>query len=152
MIDDPVMKELRKHKAEIAKEYNYDFRLMAESMKKEALEAGIELIDNDSKKVKNGTMKVLEDITGGQLTLRRLLHSIRLGKEMTQVEFAKKLMISKSYLGDVEKGRKNISVKRAASFAKILGLSEEQFIRLALEEQLFSAGLNYKVELKRHRR
>ncbi len=99
-------------------------------------------------KNKSEAMKFLEEITGGPLTLRKALHSIRLCNEMTQVEFAKKLNISKSHLCDIEKGRKNISIERAASFARILEHSEDQFIRLSLEDQLATAGFKYKVELK----
>jgi len=97
---------------------------------------------------KSKTMKYLENITGGQMSLRELLYAIRLGEEMSQVEFAKKLKISRSHLCDIEKGRKNISVERATVFAKILQYSEDQFIRLAFQDQLVNAGLDYKVKLE----
>lgn len=93
-------------------------------------------------------MKYLENITGGPLSLKELLYAIRLGEEISQVEFAKKLKISRSHLCDIEKGRKNISVERATAFAKILQYSEDQFIRLALQDQLVNAGLDYKVKLE----
>lgn len=96
---------------------------------------------------KSEAMKFLEDITGGPLNLRKVLHSIRLCEEMTQVVFSKMLGISKSYLSDVENGRKNAAVEKAASFARILGYSEEQFVRLALEAELAKAGLNYNIKL-----
>ncbi len=47
-----------------------------------------------------------------------------LSEEMSQVEFAKQLGISRSHLCDIEKGRKSVSVARAARFAKILGYGE----------------------------
>ena len=97
---------------------------------------------------KSKSMKYLENITGGSLSLKELLYAIRLGDEMSQVEFSKKLKISKSHLCDIEKGRKNISVERAVYFAKILKYSEDQFVKLALQDQLSSAGLAYSVDLK----
>jgi len=96
---------------------------------------------------KSEAMKFLEDITGGPLTLRKVLHSIRLCEGMTQVEFSKILGISKYYLSNVENGRKNTTVEKAASFARILGYSEDQFVRLALEAELAKAGLKYKIKL-----
>ena len=61
--------------------------------------------------------KALETIVGKSLSFGTLLESIRLGEEMSQVEFAKKLGISRSHLCDIEKGRKSVSVARAARFA-----------------------------------
>jgi transcriptional regulator with XRE-family HTH domain len=92
-------------------------------------------------------MKFLEDITEGPLNLSGLLRAIRLCEDMTQVEFAKMLSISKSYLSDVETGRKNVSVEKAAFFARLLGHSEVQFVRLALEGALAKAGLKYNIKL-----
>lgn len=83
----------------------------------------------------------------GPLTLGRYIESIRLGDEMTQVEFAKKLGITKAKLCDVEKGRRSLSPERAAEWARVLGYSEKQFIRLALQEIIDEAGLRYKVSV-----
>ena len=96
---------------------------------------------------KSKSMKYLENITGAPLSLSELLYAIRLGEEMSQVEFAKNLKISRSHLCDIEKGRKNISVERAVLFAKILKYSEDQFVRLALQDLVNNAGLDYKVDV-----
>ena len=72
---------------------------------------------------KSAAIRFLEKITGGSITLGRFLESVRLGEEMTQPEFAKKLGISKSHLNDIEKGRKAVSPDRAARFAEVLGYS-----------------------------
>ncbi len=98
-------------------------------------------------KGKSETMKFLENIAGRPLTLGGLLESIRLGEDMSQAEFSKKLRISASHLCDIEKGRKVVSPERAARFAKILGRSQEQFVRLALQEVVDDAGLNLKVDV-----
>jgi antitoxin HigA-1 len=99
-------------------------------------------------KKKSSTMKYLETISGTPLTLARLLESIRKSDEMSQVDFAAKLGISKSHLCDIEKGRKTVSPRRAARFAEILGYSPDQFVRLSLQSLLDIAGLKLKVEVK----
>ena len=99
-------------------------------------------------KRKSASMKFLEDITGGPLTLGKFLQSIRLGEEMSQVEFADQLGISKSHLCDIEKGRKLVSPERAANYAKILRYSPKQFVRLALQDQVEKAGLKFKIKIE----
>ncbi len=94
---------------------------------------------------KSETMKLLEQAAGRPLTLGGLLGSIRLGEEMPQGAFAKKLGISPSHLCDIEKGRKVVSPERAARFAKILRRPEQQFVRLALQGLVDEAGLRMKV-------
>lgn len=66
---------------------------------------------------KSDTKKFLERITGGPVTLGKLMESIRLGEELSQVDFAKRLKVSLSHLNDIEKGNKAVSPKRAAKFA-----------------------------------
>jgi len=100
------------------------------------------------KRKKSAAMKFLEDITGGPLSLGKFLQSIRLGEEISQVEFARQLGISKSHLCDIEKGRKLVSPERAVIFAKILKYSSEQFVRLALQDQVEKAGLKFKVKIE----
>jgi plasmid maintenance system antidote protein VapI len=98
-------------------------------------------------KKKSETLKFLEELAGRPLTLGGLLESIRLSEEMSQAAFAKKLAISSSHLCDIEKGRKVVSPERAARFAKVLGRSREQFVRLSLQEMVDEAGLKMRVEV-----
>lgn len=100
------------------------------------------------KNVKSDAVKLLEELTGGPLTLGRLLESIRMGDDKTLVEFAKQLKISRQNLCDIEKGRKLVSPERAARFAEVLGYSKEQFVKLALQSLLDQADLHMKVEVK----
>ncbi|MBC7754271.1 MAG: helix-turn-helix transcriptional regulator [Moraxellaceae bacterium] len=100
-------------------------------------------------KKKSDAVKFLEKVTGKELSIASLIESIRLGDDITQSAFAKKLKISKSHLCDIEKGRKFLSVSRAADFAKLLGFSEEQFVRLALQDEISRSGLKFKVKLDR---
>ena len=94
------------------------------------------------------TLKALEEITGGALNLSDLIKSIRLSEEMTQVDFGKQLNISRQHLCDIEHGRKAVSPKLAAEYAVKLGYSQKQFIRLALQDELKRAGLEFDIELK----
>jgi transcriptional regulator with XRE-family HTH domain len=92
-------------------------------------------------------MKFLEKVSGRTLTLGGLLESLRLGEELSLAKFAKKIGVSASHLCDIEKGRKFIGPERAARFAKILGHSPEQFVRLSLQELVDEAGLKMKVNV-----
>ena len=93
------------------------------------------------------SLKKIEKITGAQLTLGKLIWSIRESVDMTQIEFAKKLNISNQHLCDLEHDRKTVSPKLAANYAKKLGYSEEQFVRLALQGILDREGLNFTIEI-----
>lgn len=84
----------------------------------------------------------------GPLNLGMLLNALRLCEEMSLAEFSKKLGITVSHLCDIEKRRKAVSPERAAKFAKILGRSKEQFVRLALQDILDHAGIKMKVQLE----
>jgi DNA-binding transcriptional regulator YiaG len=85
----------------------------------------------------------------GELTLASLLLAIRQGEAMTQVEFSKMLKVSKQYLCDVERGRRMISPKAAAGFAKRLGYSPEHFIRLCLQDMINRDGLKFVIDVKK---
>lgn len=96
---------------------------------------------------KISAMKFLEKLSGKSLSLGSFLESIRLGEEMSQVEFAKKIKISRSHLCDIEKGRKLVSPSRAVEFANTLGYSPIQFVRLSLQDELSKSGLKFKIQV-----
>lgn len=91
--------------------------------------------------------KILESQVG-ILTLGKLLMSIRRGEEMSQTEFARKIHISKSHLCDITQNRKSVSPERAARFARLLGYSEPQFVRLALQGLLDRDNIAMTVSVK----
>jgi DNA-binding XRE family transcriptional regulator len=62
-------------------------------------------------------MAFLENLSGGPLTLAKLLRSIREGEALTQAELADTLGISKQQLSHIENSRKVVSPERAASWA-----------------------------------
>ncbi|MFN7098721.1 MAG: helix-turn-helix domain-containing protein [Gammaproteobacteria bacterium] len=82
------------------------------------------------------TLRKLEAISGEKLSLGNLLSAIREGDDVTQVEFAHKLGVSRQYLCELEHGRKVISPKTAAKFATLLGYSIAQFVKLAIQDEL----------------
>lgn len=102
-----------------------------------------------STETKGNTLALLEEIAGGPLTLGDLLRAIRLGEEQSQTDLANRLEISRSHLCDIEKGRKSVAPGRAAQFARVLGYSEAQFVRLALQALVEEAGLDFRVQLAR---
>lgn len=97
---------------------------------------------------KTKTRKFLEKLTGGPVTLGKLIEAIRLGEEQSQVQFAKQLKVSRSHLNDIEKGNKDVSPARAARFAKQLGQSKERFVELALQSLVDQAGLKMKAAVE----
>ncbi len=83
----------------------------------------------------------------GPLTIADMLRSFRECEEMTQKAFAKKLGISPANLCDLEKGRKLPSPRRAVQIARKLGLPDLLVVAIALEDQLRSYHLPFKVTL-----
>ena len=92
--------------------------------------------------------KYLEALMGGPLTLGAALSGLREADERSLAEYAKLLGVSRAHLCDIEQGRRAVSPERAARFAQALGQSEAQFVRLALQDQIRSAGLRLIVEVK----
>jgi len=99
-------------------------------------------------KMTEKTLKDLEKITGSKLTLGKFLWALRQADEISQVDFADKLSITRQHLCDIEHGRKAVSPKLAAKYAAILGHSKEQFIRLALQDLVDREGLNVQIEVR----
>lgn len=98
-------------------------------------------------KMTEKTLKEIEKITGTKLTLGKLIWAIRQADEISQVDFAGQLKITRQHLCDIEHGRKSVSPKLAAKYAEILGYSKEQFIRLALQDLVDREELNVQVEI-----
>ena len=109
-------------------------------------------------KMTQKTLEMMDKITGTKLTIGSLIWAIRKADEISQVDFAEKLKISKQHLCDIERGRKSVSPKLAANYADILGYSKHQFIRLALQDLVDRDGLEINVDItpktrkKQHRK
>jgi DNA-binding XRE family transcriptional regulator len=85
----------------------------------------------------------------GPLTFSDLLIAHRLGEELTQVEMAKLLKISKQGLNDLEKGRKIPSIRRAVQMARKMGLLEELVVQIILQDQVSKENLNLTVSVRK---
>jgi len=96
-----------------------------------------------NRKASNVIKEIIGDIGLGEYLL-----AYRTGEELTQVEMAKKLKISKQDLCNIEKGRKLVSVDRAVQFAKLLKRSPNVFVKYALQDQIIKAKLKLKVSIK----
>jgi antitoxin HigA-1 len=103
---------------------------------------------NTKGKGRREASKYLEGLMGGPLTLGAALSGLREADERSLAEYAKLLGISRSHLCDIEKGRRAVSPERAARFAQALDQSAVQFVRLALQDQIRSAGLRLTIEVK----
>ena len=99
----------------------------------------------------NKTLKEIENITKIQLSFGKLIWAIRKADDLSQIDFATKLKISKQHLCDIEHERKSVSPKLASKYAKILGYSREQFIRLSLQDLVDREALNVQVEIVSNR-
>lgn len=84
----------------------------------------------------------------GKRTVGGFLRSWRMGQELSQAEFARRLNMSRANLCDIEMGRKQVSAERAAQIAKRLGYSVTVLVEMALEEELAASGLNMRVSVK----
>lgn len=79
------------------------------------------------------------------LSFGRLLKSHRLGEELTQVEMAKRLKLSKQGLNDLESGRKIPSIRRAVTIARRIHIMDELAVQLVLQDRVRQEKLNFKV-------
>ncbi len=96
----------------------------------------------------SASTRVLERLAGGPLTIAVAIKATREGEGLSQVEFTRLLGISRSHLCDIEKGRKGVSPERAAEFARKLGYSERQWVRLALQDLVDRVGLSLKIDVR----
>lgn len=95
---------------------------------------------------KNLTTRDIEKLYG-PLTFGNLLKAHREGDELTQVEMAKKIKLSKQALNDIENGRKIPSISRAVALAKKVGILPELAVELVLQDQLDREKLKMKVKV-----
>jgi transcriptional regulator with XRE-family HTH domain len=90
----------------------------------------------------------LKEITGEDtVTFGGALKDYRFREEITQQELADLLEVSKSYISDIENGRKFVSIGKAHAYAQALGESEKYFLNLAIQDQMRNTGLDYQVKI-----
>ncbi len=86
--------------------------------------------------------------TWRKMTFGGLVRSLRMSDEISQVDLAKKLQVSKQFLSDVENNRKDVGIAFAKKVSDVLGYSVEPLIELLIRDQLRRQHLDYIVELK----
>ena len=101
-----------------------------------------------TKKNLSTARRYLTRLRGEELSFGEMIESLREADAVAQTTLARKLKISRAHLCDVEKGRRPVTPERAVQFAKALGYSVDQFVAVALEDQLRRAGLHRKVRLE----
>lgn len=84
-----------------------------------------------------------------KMTFGGLIRSLRMSDEISQVELAKQLGVSKQFLSDVEHNRKDVGMAFAKKVSSVLGYSIEPLLELLIREQLKRQHLNYTVEIKK---
>lgn len=84
-----------------------------------------------------------------EMTFGSLIRSLRLSDEISQVNLAKNIGVSKQFLSDVEHNRKDVGFEFAKKVSDALGYSIEPLIELLIRDQLRKQHLNYIVELKK---
>ena len=94
------------------------------------------------------TLQILQEMIGYKPTFGTMLHSIRESEELSLSNFAKLLKITPQKLCDIEKGRRTVSPKTAAEFAKILGDSPDYFIVKCLQDELNRDNINIQLCIK----
>ena len=88
-----------------------------------------------------------ERILGGPLTFGAAVEGLRVGDEISQAAFARKLGVSRQYLCDVEKGRRLVSPEQAARFASAFGHPPNVLVQLALQDAVNASGLKLRVSV-----
>ncbi len=99
-----------------------------------------------TKKNKTLAKEAIRKVTG-HISFGDMLCSHRINQDISQVQMADNLGISKQMLCNIEKGRKLVSVERAALFAKKLKMPPKVFAKYALQDQLIRAGLKGEVSI-----
>jgi DNA-binding XRE family transcriptional regulator len=83
----------------------------------------------------------------GPMTFGGFLRAARTNKDLTQVEMAKFLKISKSTLCDIEKGRQVVSIELAAKIAKRCGLSVALAVESSIRDHLSRSKLKLDIQV-----
>jgi len=78
---------------------------------------------------KSKARKYIEKLNDGPITFGQYVEAHRLCDDLSQTDLARRMRVSRAYLCDVEKGRRLVSVERAAGFAKSPRLPGRPFRR-----------------------
>jgi DNA-binding XRE family transcriptional regulator len=91
--------------------------------------------------------KVFEKVNG-PFSFATFMLGIRTTLNLTQVEMANKLGISKAALCEIEKGRTHVSAQAAVRYAKRAGFSETVALEACFQDQLRKAKIKKRVRIE----
>lgn len=91
--------------------------------------------------------QVFEKVNG-PYTFATFILGIRTTLNLTQVQMAKKLGISKAALCEIEKGRTLVSVHAAVRYAKKAGFSTIVALEACFQDQLRKANIKKRVRIE----
>ena len=102
-----------------------------------------------TRKIKYGLKEFKRDLEKerGPLTFGRLLESHRKCEGLTQNGLGRMVGLSGTNICDLEKGRKIPSAKRAYDLAEALGMSQKQWVEVALQDALRKQEIDLKVSI-----
>ena len=89
------------------------------------------------------------EAAGAKYTLGAFMESIRLGEEWSLSEMGAKIGLSRTYVSDIEHGRRSVSPQKAAAIARKLGYHEGQMVELALQAIVDHSKLKYRVHVQK---
>lgn len=84
----------------------------------------------------------------GPFTFATYILGVRTTLNLTQVQMAKKIGISKAALCEIEKGRTLVSPQAAARYAKKAGFSITLALESCLQDQLRKANIKKRVKIE----
>lgn len=84
----------------------------------------------------------------GPFSFATFMLGIRTTMDLSQVEMAKKLGISKAALCEIEKGRTLVSPHAAVRYAKKAGFSQTVALEACLQDQLRKANIKKRVRIE----
>lgn len=93
----------------------------------------------------------IEELTGGPLTIFRVIKSHRMAAEWTQQQLADRLDVSKQAVSKFEKGLLLPSLEMVVKMADTFEVDRETFIRLLFLEMVDRAGLKYEIHIERRK-
>jgi transcriptional regulator with XRE-family HTH domain len=104
-----------------------------------------------SKLLKPGQYDALRELGrfGDSPTFGELIKSLRTCDDISQIDLATRLGISKQHLSAIENGKKAVSPARAVRFAEAMNYPADQFVIAAIEDELRDAGVLLRFDLRK---
>lgn len=92
--------------------------------------------------------KLAFEKVNGPFSFATYMLGIRTTLDLSQVEMAKKMGISKSALCEIEKGRTLVSAETAVRYARKAGFSETAALEACFQDQLKKAKIKKRIRIE----